>query len=133
MELEERSINSYYTYRNKEMLWDGLTQLQKKSHALAKEKGFYDPPRSVAESLCLIHEEISEAAGEYRRSGKDEDLTVVRVNEDGKPEGFPIELADAMIRLADLAEALGISLCEMITLKHEYNITRSHRHGNKRI
>lgn len=49
-----------------------------------------------------------------------------------KPEGFGIELADAVIRIGDLAARMGIDLSAAIVLKHEYNKTRPHRHGNKR-
>ncbi len=49
-----------------------------------------------------------------------------------KPEGLAIELADAVIRIADLAEALGVDLGEAIIAKHRYNQTRPARHGGKR-
>lgn len=48
-----------------------------------------------------------------------------------KPEGFPIELADAVIRIMDLAERLGIDLAEMINLKMAYNSTREYMHGRR--
>ena len=49
-----------------------------------------------------------------------------------KPEGFNIEMADAVIRIADLMEALGLNLEAAIKLKHNYNKTRPYRHGGKR-
>lgn len=54
-----------------------------------------------------------------------------------KPEGFGIELADALIRQGDLAEALTqagipIDLEYCVRLKAAYNKTRPHRHGGKR-
>lgn len=48
-----------------------------------------------------------------------------------KPEGFGIELADALIRIADLAERHGIDLEAMIALKSAYNETRPYMHGRK--
>jgi len=48
-----------------------------------------------------------------------------------KPEGFGIELADAMIRIADLAYLTGIDLEELIREKHQYNATRPYKHGRK--
>lgn len=49
-----------------------------------------------------------------------------------KPEGFIVELADAVIRIADLAGALGLDLEAAIRVKHVYNATRPQRHGGKR-
>jgi hypothetical protein len=49
-----------------------------------------------------------------------------------KPEGFGVELADAVIRIFDLSEVLGVDLATLIELKHSYNKTRPMRHGNKR-
>lgn len=48
-----------------------------------------------------------------------------------KPVGFPIELADVIIRIADFCGLHGIDLEEAIRFKMTYNKTRSHRHGGK--
>lgn len=47
----------------------------------------------------------------------------------GKPAGFPIELADAQIRLADLAESCGVSLSLACRAKESYNRGRAFMHG----
>lgn len=47
----------------------------------------------------------------------------------GKPEGFPMELADALIRLCDLAEDVGVDLAGAAELKAAYNRTREFLHG----
>lgn len=47
----------------------------------------------------------------------------------GKPAGFPIELADALIRLADLAESCAVSLAQATEIKARYNKTRAYLHG----
>ena len=44
-----------------------------------------------------------------------------------------MELADCVIRIADMAELLGIDLEGCIRVKMEYNKTRPHRHGGKAI
>ena len=49
----------------------------------------------------------------------------------GKPEGIAAELADAVIRSADLCGALGIDLEEVISEKMKYNEGRPYRHGKK--
>ena len=46
---------------------------------------------------------------------------------------FWVEVADAFIRILDLAGAHKIDLEHIIELKHEYNKTRPHRHGGKVI
>lgn len=46
-----------------------------------------------------------------------------------KPKGFDTELADAFIRLADLCGARGIDIETAIQEKHEYNLSRPHRHN----
>lgn len=48
-----------------------------------------------------------------------------------KPEGFASELADVLIRVFDLAGALGIDLEDAVQSKMAYNKTRPHRHGGK--
>lgn len=105
----------------------------------------------VMSKLMLIVTEVAEAAEIYRDAKNFPDLTkcyehqpegfvpyvpytdVVRP-EDGalaKPEGFPSELADCIIRLFDLAEDLGIDIADEIERKMRYNATRTHRHGGK--
>lgn len=106
-----------------------IKDLQKESHKLAKEKGWWSKKRSIGESLALIHSEISEALEEHRRGRQATEIYLIDYNQ--KPAGFPIELADTMIRIADLAEKLGIDLTEAIRMKTEYNRTRPYRHGGK--
>lgn len=102
--------------------------LQRNVHLTAKEHGWWEGKsiEVVPEKLALIHSEISEALEEYRKSP---DFGVYY--HDGKPEGFGIELADAIIRIMDLAEWLGIDLAECVVEKHEYNLNRSYKHGGK--
>lgn len=50
---------------------------------------------------------------------------------DKKPEGVPSEIADVAIRLLDFCAHMGIDLEAEIERKHNYNLTRSYRHGNK--
>jgi NTP pyrophosphatase (non-canonical NTP hydrolase) len=106
-----------------------LKDLQKQVHALAVEKGWWDGQINLPEKLCLVHSEISEALEEYRRGTID--LRDAYEGEGGKPEGFSVELADAVIRILDLCGWLGIDLEAEILRKHEYNKIRPYRHGGK--
>lgn len=48
-----------------------------------------------------------------------------------KPEGFPSELADVVIRCFDLAYEAGFSLGDVINEKLDFNETRSFMHDGK--
>jgi NTP pyrophosphatase (non-canonical NTP hydrolase) len=105
-----------------------ISDLQLDSHDRAKRKGFYNPPPTVAERLCLIHSEVSEALEAHR-----DDEMGITFGLDGKPEGFPIELADIIIRVCDMAQYMNIDLEEAIRLKAEYNEKRPPGHGRVRL
>jgi len=94
-------------------------------HMLAKEKGWYETERTPLEYHMLIVSEVAEAT-EAVRSGQPPTNT-------GKPEGEMIELADAVIRIMDYFEYRGFDLEGAIRTKHEYNKTRPHRHGGKKV
>ena len=116
-----------------------LAQWQLEIHELAIEKGWWSElandqvPRNslIANKLLLIHSEISEAVEELRESSVT--TPTMFEYENGKPIGFLIELADTVIRILDLCGALNINIEEAIRVKHEYNKTRSHRHGGKAL
>lgn len=103
-----------------------LNELGKVAHANAVDHGFYDPPPAIPERLCLIHSEVSEALEAYR-----DGLMKPVIEPNGKPIGFPSELADIVIRVVDLARYLGIDLDEAVRLKMRYNSTRPFRHGRQ--
>jgi NTP pyrophosphatase (non-canonical NTP hydrolase) len=99
----------------------------KEIHALATEKGWWEKKdRNIGELIALCHSELSEALEDWRES-----KMKTYLNEKGKPCGFPSEIADTVIRLFDLCEALGIDLEKEIESKHNYNKSRSYRHGGK--
>jgi hypothetical protein len=72
------------------------SELVTTTHEAMKAKGWWDSPRSTFDIENNFHAEISEAWEEYR-AGR----MATWYGENGKPEGFWIELADLLIRLAD--------------------------------
>ena len=70
----------------------------------------------VAEKLCLIHSEVSEAMEGHRKGLPDDKLAHRPMIE--------VELADAVIRIADLAGALGLDLGGAIAEKMAFNAVR---------
>lgn len=112
-----------------------ISTISKLVHKTAKEKGWWDSPRTVGDCIALMHSELSEALEEYRKHGT-VSLTYQDETQDGslgKPEGFVIELADCVIRIMDFCELHDLDLEDAILRKAEYNMTRSYRHGGKTI
>lgn len=101
--------------------------LQKDCWQVAEDHGWHTKV-DIVEKLCLIHSEISECLEEHRNG---HEPTEIYLSENGKPEGVPVELADAIIRIMDLAEALNIDLETAVCMKQDYNRTRPFRHGGK--
>ena len=87
-----------------------LTELQKEAYAVAKEKGWWDQERSFGDLMALIHLELSEALEEYRQQYKWDNWSDLHINVNGKPIGVASELADVIIRVADMAEHYGWAL-----------------------
>lgn len=72
--------------------------------------------RNVGEMLCLVHSEISEALEGHRKNLMDDHLQHRKM--------FVVELADAIIRILDIAAHIAPDLPEAIVEKIEYNKTR---------
>ncbi len=100
-----------------------LTSIQIKCHDLAIDKGWYEAPRSVPELLCLIHSEVSEALRAYR----DTTANITDIF-----ENIGEELADIIIRVADMAQYFSIDLDHHVVRKYGINMRRPYRHGGKR-
>lgn len=108
-----------------------ISELMEESHTTAKEKGWWDEPRTFAECIALIHSEASEGLEEWR-NGEDEIYFVKDKYGNDKPEGIAVELADILIRVGDVSMHFGYELVRALELKLAYNKTRPHRHGGKR-
>lgn len=122
-----------------------IGELQEKIHAWAVAKGWwvnFPPPETfkvrnpemtaevshhIAAKLCLVHSEVSEALEALRIN------EMHYVDEKGKPEGVASELADTVIRVFNLASALGIDMDKVLCEKMAYNEGRPYQHGGRRL
>ena len=124
-----------------------ITEIVNQSHETAVDKGWYEEPKTFGELIALCHSELSEALEEFRvkRAPKEihfsgysniDECMIISIEKTAtcrKPEGIPIELADVVIRVADMCGYYGIDLEEAVRIKMEYNRHRPHRHGGKVI
>jgi hypothetical protein len=88
-------------------------------------------PLVVPAKLALVHSELSEALEGHRKDLDDDHLPEFKA--------ITVELADAVIRICDLAGALKLPLADAIAKKLQYNrtrldhkaATRAEAHGKK--
>lgn len=120
-----------------------ITKLVQDAHYNAVKHGFWDAPPDFGTSIALIHSELSEALEEVRvgnRIRPGQPTPAVYYSGGGyvaslpsgctkKPEGYATELADAVIRIADLCGYMDIDLESVIREKMAYNATRPYKHG----
>jgi len=100
----------------------------KKAHGMAKKKGWHETERTPLEIHALIHSEIAEATEQVREGAS---AFYANPQDRKKPEGEAVELADAVIRIADYFGKKGWDLERVIKKKMAYNASRPHRHGGK--
>lgn len=99
-------------------------------HCAAKDAGWWADvdvfaPHVVPAKLCLVHSEISEAMEGDRKNLMDDHLPDRKMVE--------VELADAVIRIFDLAGAMGLDLGGAMEDKMNYNANRAdHKPENRK-
>ena len=101
-----------------------ISEMSSFAHAEAIKKGFWDSDRNNGELIALIHSELSEALEGLRHNNPPSDKI---------PEFTSVEeeLADACIRIFDMADARGYRLGEAIIAKLRHNRERLHKHGKE--
>lgn len=95
-------------------------------HETAKSKGWWDNPRSDGELMMLQVCELAEAC-EGLRAGNPPDDKIPNFS------CAEAELADAIIRIMDHAQARGWKVAEALVAKIEFNKTRERMHGGKKF
>lgn len=106
-----------------------ISELVKEAWTTAEEKGFHSNKMSVGDRIALIHSEASEALEAFRAKKEGDRWWALQYGEGGKPEGVASELADIVIRVADMCGVYAIDLEDAIEKKMAYNKTRPHLHG----
>lgn len=119
MKVQETNTNGFLVSAEQyEYSAECTTALVNQCHDLAYAAGWWNnsKQRNIAEALCLIHSEISEALEGYRKDKKDEHLP--------HHQSITVELADAIIRICDLAGGLELPLGKALAEKLCYNQVR---------
>lgn len=135
-----------------------LNKLARDINRTAKEHGFWEADRNVGEMLMLVTSELAEAMEEHRAGKPDHyhmigDQRVYRANAGcgadwstspgglvfgadatwtgvrAKPEGFVVEVVDAVVRCLDILHSRGVDIDAIVAEKMAYNDSRPYKHG----
>lgn len=120
-----------------------INELSEKIHEVNVTNGFYESKKNIGEMIALIHSEVSEALEADRKdrfTGPESITSILDIDDDvdfkaqfnkSVKDSFEDELADAMIRIMDLAAYMQIDLESHIIAKVRFNSLRPYKHGKK--
>lgn len=106
-----------YDAMTKALHRSSLKRFQDYAHGLARENGWWDLPRDTGTLLMLVVSELGEAMEGFRKNKMDEHIT--------HRSSLEVEMADAVVRLFDMAGGLDLDLAGAIVEKLEYNAKRN--------
>ena len=89
------------------------------------EPVYANAKRDLLNLLCLVHSEISEACEGVRKNSMDDKLPHRKM--------FEVELADALIRIFDIAGAHNLNLGAAVLEKLQYNASREDHKVENRL
>lgn len=116
-----------------------LSEIAEMVHDLAKEKGWHDSSETedqfVERTTNNFHDEVSELHEAWRNN-----RLHAPCDKAATMEALGIrpltcleeEMADIIIRVLDSCVRLGVDIEHAVISKHEFNKSRSYRHGGKR-
>lgn len=119
-----KKIVHYYNYSaGLQPPWEVLDEIGLRIHEEhSKPAGFRDEPRSLERELMLICSEAFEMF-EDMRAGKVQSEKIPKFTAQEE------EAADIIIRVLESSAYRGWRIGEAVKAKHEYNLTRPHKHG----
>lgn len=115
-----------------------LRYMGEEVYACNVANGWFEADRSFGEDIALLHSEVSEMLEAYREDDWGDKQNVSTLNPDGttysmKPTGVGSEAADVLVRLLDTCKRYDIDLFAEWRRKLDYNWTRGHKHGGKKL
>lgn len=122
--MNEPTVKEYLLKNGYDYFGDQINNLTTLCHSLSREAGWHDNPREVGTMIALIHSEVSEALEGFRKD----------LNDDHLPhrKNAEVELADAVIRICDLAGLLQMDIGGALIDKLKYNQNRAdHKRENR--
>ena len=98
-----------------------MEQLQFMIHQWNRVQGFWASQPNFGEKIALVHSELSEALEGNRTAAESDKIPGFRSEEE--------ELADALIRILDMAGGFNLALGSAFVSKLRVNLRRPHKHG----